>query len=64
MKCSFCDLEATATHRIFLGESPEINNGVVHWDYYGEPIYTCGRHSLMHTEFNMAGETVKRVISE
>jgi hypothetical protein len=64
MRCSFCDLEATSTHRIFKGEALEENNGILGWDYYGEAIYTCGRHSLMHTEFDMDGEPVKRVISE
>ena len=64
MKCSFCDLEATSTHLFFLGEAPELNGGVLKWDYYGKPIHTCRRHRLMNTEFDMDGEPVKRVISE
>jgi hypothetical protein len=64
MKCSFCDLEAISSHRLYLGESPKTKEGFIHWEFYGEPIYTCGKHSLSHVEFDMSGEVINRTISE
>lgn len=57
MKCNFCDLEATANNRLFVGE---VKNGIINWDYYGDSIYTCEKHRFMHTEFDMNGEVIER----
>ena len=55
MKCNFCDSEAVSVHRLFF---EEVIQGVVNYDYYGEAICTCPRHSISHIEFE--GEVVKK----
>lgn len=46
-KCCFCDAQATKINRIIVETKPEEEQGLMHYDYHGGPIYTCDRHKLI-----------------
>lgn|GEM_PF-4406516 len=57
-KCKFCDSDATVENRLFVGTNPAEPEGVVIWDYFGEPIYTCDKHFIDHRKWDMNGKSL------
>jgi len=55
-KCTFCDKDATSMSRLFVGNFPDNPTGFLSFDYYGETVYTCGKHFIQQKRWNMKGE--------
>jgi hypothetical protein len=54
-RCQFCALEATTIYRIFVATRPDEPTGSLHYDYVGDAIYTCDKHTLSVQGFLLNG---------
>jgi hypothetical protein len=58
-KCQFCAADATSIYRLFVVTSPDAPQGSLHYDYVGDAVYTCDRHTLSVQGFLLHGTEEK-----
>jgi hypothetical protein len=56
-KCQFCELEATTIYRVMVAVAPfDEPTGYLHYEYFGEAVYTCDNHTLSCQGFLLNGK--------
>ncbi len=55
-KCNFCNSKGIIINRIIVATRPTKAQGYMHYDYFGDAIFTCNRHVL-----NVQANSIKDV---